>query len=297
MNDGHPEGDNKNIFTKIINGFGRKRREDDVTEEILDMVNEGHEQVIIKETEAQMIGNIIEFKEKQAEDVMTNRKSVVALDSRMTVEEAFEFVIKEKYSRYPVYKDNIDNIIGVLHLRDLLKVYQNEDTRNTPLEVLKHHILFDVTFTPGSRNIDALFKGMQSKKVHMAVVVDEYGQTAGIVTMEDILEEIVGNILDEYDDEEILINKQDDGSYIVDGSVDLEELEKLLDIEFDCDDIETINGYITYKMGRIPKENDSFKCECMGYSFEILEVKDKVVDKLVIKREPDNKKEGEEENE
>ena len=121
--------------------------------------------------------------------------------------------------------------------------------------------------------------------MNMAVVVDEYGQTAGIVTMEDILEEIVGNIFDEYDDEEVLISRQPDGSYIIDGQTLLEDIEDAFDMHFDCEDIDTINGYLIYKMGKIPQDNEQFECTCDGYSFRVLEVHDRMVTKVGARRE------------
>ena len=244
MNEGHPADGNEGLFSSLFKKItGKVKKDDDVTEEeIMDMVNEGHEQGVLKENEAEMIGNIFEFGEKHASDVMTHRKSIVGIEADTTVEEAFEFIMGENYSRYPVYDGDIDNI-------------------------------------------SVLFKEMQSDKVHMAVVVDEYGQTAGIVTMEDILEEIVGNIFDEYDDEEVLISRQPDGSYIIDGQTLLEDIEDAFDMHFDCEDIDTINGYLIYKMGKIPQDNEQFECTCDGYSFRVLEVHDRMVTKVGARRE------------
>ena len=126
MNEGHPAEGNEGLFSGFFKKFGRGKREEDVTEEIMDMVNESHEQGVIAENEAEMIGNIFEFAEKQAEDVMTHRKNIVALDAALTVSEAFDIVMEESFSRYPVYDGDIDNIIGILHIRDLLKVYVKE---------------------------------------------------------------------------------------------------------------------------------------------------------------------------
>ena len=244
MNEGHPADGNEGLFSSLFKKItGKVKKDDDVTEEeIMDMVNEGHEQGVLKENEAEMIGNIFEFGEKHASDVMTHRKSIVGIEADTTVEEAFEFIMGENYSRYPVYDGDIDNIIGILHIRDLLKIYSEEKNRKKKLVDMKHQVLFDASYIPETRNISVLFKEMQSDKVHMAVVVDEYGQTAGIVTMEDILEEIVGNIFDEYDDEEVLISRQPDGSYIIDGQTLLEDIEDAFDMHFDCEDIDTING-------------------------------------------------------
>ena len=249
------------------------------------MVNEGHEQGVLAENEAEMINNIFEFADRQASDVMIHRKNIVAIDCETTVNEAFDFILKENFSRYPVYDGDIDNIIGILHLRDLLKVYVDEANRDKKIKEVKHQLLFDATYIPETRNLSVLFKEMQSKKTHMAIVVDEYGQTSGLITLEDVLEEIVGDILDEYDDEEVLINRRDDGSYILDGQTTLEDIEELFEIHFDCEDIDTINGYMIYKMGKIPSENEEFSCTCDGYEFKVLEVKDKMITKVLAVKE------------
>lgn len=286
MNEGHPADGNEGLFSSLFKKItGKVKKDDDVTEEeIMDMVNEGHEQGVLKENEAEMIGNIFEFGEKHASDVMTHRKSIVGIEADTTVEEAFEFIMGENYSRYPVYDGDIDNIIGILHIRDLLKIYSEEKNRKKKLVDMKHQVLFDASYIPETRNISVLFKEMQSDKVHMAVVVDEYGQTAGIVTMEDILEEIVGNILDEYDDEQELISKQPDGTYIIKGQTTLEEIEDILDIKFDCEDIDTINGYLIYKLGKIPEDNEQFETECEGYIFQVLSVENKMISLVKVRK-------------
>lgn len=284
MNDGHPADGNEGLFSSFLRKFSPKgRREDDVTEEeIMDMVNEGQNSGVLKEDEAEMISNIFEFGEKQAQDVMTHRKSIVAIECNTTIGEAFDIILEENFSRYPVYDGDIDNIIGILHLRDLLKIYVDENNRKRTIMELKNQVLFDASYVPETRNISALFKSMQSQKVHMAVVVDEYGQTAGIVTMEDILEEIVGDILDEYDEEEELISRQPDGSYIMDGQTTLEDIEDMFDIKFDCEDIDTINGYLIYKMGKIPQENEEFETVCDGYRFKVLKVSNKMITDIEV---------------
>lgn len=280
MSDVHPVEDNNNFLTGLFKKLGRKREEDVTEEEIMDMVNEGHEQGVLAENEAEMINNIFEFADRQASDVMIHRKNIIAIDGERTVNEVFDFILHENFSRYPVYEDDIDNIIGILHLRDLLKLYVDEANREKKIKEVRHQLLFDATYIPETRNLSVLFKEMQSKKTHMAIVVDEYGQTSGLITLEDVLEEIVGDILDEYDDEEVLINRKEDGSYVLDGQTTLEDIEDLFDIHFDCEDIDTINGYMIYKMGKVPSGNEQFVCECGGYEFKVLEVEDKMITKV-----------------
>ena len=205
-----------------------------------------------------------------------------ALDAALTVGEAFGIVMEESFSRYPVYDGDIDNIIGILHIRDLLKVYVKEEDRNKKLYQVKNQVMFEPFCIPETRSVSVLFKEMQSKKNHFAVVVDEYGQTTGIVTMEDILEEIVGNILDEYDEEEVQIKQISEGRYEMDGQTPLEDIEEKLGIKFNCEDIDTINGYMIYKLGKIPSENEKFETECGGYTFRILSVSGKMIQKVLV---------------
>ena len=257
MNDGHPADGKEKRFSSLLKLFGRGKRDEDVTEEIMDMVNESHEQGVLEENEAEMIGNIFEFGEKQASDVMTHRNNIVALD---------------------------DNITGILHIRDLLKIYVDKDNQDRKLRDVEDTVLFKPYCIPETRNISPLFRQMQSEKIHMAIVVDEYGQTAGIVTMEDILEEIVGNILDEYDEEEEQIVTDADGSYIIEGQADLEDVEAKLGIEFECEDIDTLSGFMIYKLGKIPDDGENFEVEYKGYIFRTLDVRGRMILKVKVEK-------------
>jgi putative hemolysin len=273
-----------NIILRIF-GVKPDGDDDNVTEEeIMTMVNEGHEQGVIEADEAEMISNIFEFGDKQAADIMTHRSNIVAVDGDLTLEEAVSFMLHENNSRFPVYEGDIDTIIGIIHIKDALKEYGNVAKSEEKIKDIKE-LLYDVKLIPETRNIDDLFKRMQSEKVHMAVVVDEYGQTVGLVTMEDILEEIVGNILDEHDEDEEQITKKGDDTYIVDGMTLLEDLEEELGIKFEVEDINTINGFIIFKTGRIPDEGQiGTSIEYCGCRFEILEVEGKVIRTVKINR-------------
>ncbi|MBQ8914127.1 MAG: HlyC/CorC family transporter, partial [Lachnospiraceae bacterium] len=177
--------------------FSKKINEEKVEEDILSMVEEGHEQGVIEENEAEMISNIFEFSDKNARDIMTSRQKIIALEDTVDVEEALNFALENSFSRYPVYEEDIDNIIGVIHLKDLIAAYL-EDPKQNIKEILEEPIFIHPTF-----NISKLLQKMQNEKIHMAIVLDEYGQTEGLVAMEDIIEEIVGNIFDEHDEEEV----------------------------------------------------------------------------------------------
>lgn len=274
----------------VIRLFGMNpyMENDNVTEEeILTMVNEGHEQGVIEADEAELITNIFEFCDKEAVDIMTHRKNILALDGNMTLEEAVTFMLHENYSRYPVYDGDIDNIIGTLHIKDALKEYGNRVNRDEPVKDIPE-VMFDAVLIPGTRNINDLFKSMQSEKVHQVIVVDEYGQTVGLVTMEDILEEIVGNIFDEHDEEEEQITQKDDNSYVVDGLTLLEDLEDELSIDFYVDDIDTLNGFLILKTGKIPSP-DQVGTEIIyeGFVFKILETEKKIIRTVGITKLPE----------
>lgn len=277
--------------TVLINGVTRlalmvwgvdiDKNVDNVTEEdIKSMVNEGHEQGVLEADEVEMITNIFELDEKTAEDVMTHRKNLVALDCTLTLREALDFILKEgSNSRYPVYREEIDDIIGVLHMRDAVIFFEQEEYKDRTLDQIPE-LLREPHFIPETRNLDNLFREMQSQKTHMEIVVDEYGQTVGIVTMEDILEEIVGNIMDEYDVEEDLIAVEEDGSFLMSGMASLEQAAKVLEISFEEEGEEvydTINGFLISKLGRIPGDGEEPVVICLGYEFRILKVENKMI--------------------
>lgn len=268
---------------------------ENVTEEdIMSMVNEGHEQGVLEADEAEMITNIFELNDKEACDIMTHRTNISALESSMTLEEAVSYILKEgNNSRYPVFTEDIDNIIGILHLRDAVVYAEEEANKSRSLEEIPG-LLREAHFTPETRNVDKLFEEMQSRKIHMEIVVDEYGQTAGIVTMEDILEEIVGNIMDEYDVEEEFILAQPDGSYIIDGLTPLDEAAAALDVEFDESDYEnydTMNGLIVSKLHHLPEEGERYEVECSGYLFYVLKVENKVIQSIRAVKLPEKEQE------
>lgn len=267
------------VVLKLL-GVDISASEENVTEEeIMSMVNEGHEQGVLEAREAQMITNIFKLDDKKAGDIMTHRTNLVMIDGAMPLEEAISFILSEgKNSRYPVYGEDMDDIIGILHMKDALIYAEKEGRSAMPVSQIPG-LLREAHFIPESRNIDLLFKEMQSQKTHMAVVVDEYGQIAGIVTMEDILEEIVGNILDEYDAEEEYIVPSEDG-FILDGLTPLEEIGDALDIEFtkeDGDNFDTLNGFLISKMDRIPQDDEDFEMEFEGYRFKVLSVENKTI--------------------
>lgn len=280
------------IAKGILRIFGIKNpdAEENVTEEeIITMVNEGQEQGVLEAGEAEMITNIFELGDKHAGDIMTHRSNIEAVESTITLDNFIQNHIEGKYSRFPVYEGDIDNIVGTIHIRDALIFYRNIPNRKKLLKDIKG-LLRKPYMVPETMDIDDMLKDMQEKKIHMGIVVDEYGQTAGIVSMEDIIEEIVGNILDEYDDEEEVVEYAGDDTYVVDGLTDIEDINSLLGIKIESDGFETLNGFLISKLGRIASENETEAIEAYGFSFKILEVTGNVIRKVEITKI--DKKEG-----
>ncbi len=265
--------------------FGMKHsyEESDVTEdEIISMVNEGHEQGVLQASEAEMITNIFEFGDKEAQDIMTHRTNIIDIDGNMTLAEAIVFMLEENKSRYPVYEDDIDHIIGILHFKDAIRMAKAKPAyENKPIKSIKG-LLMEAKFIPETRNINALFKNMQSMKVQMVIVIDEYGQTAGLVAMEDILEEIVGNILDEHDEDEAHIRVKNEKEYIIEGLTPIEDVEEQLGISLKEDAFETLNGFMISRMEHIPEDKEKFETEAEGYRFRILKAQNKMVQSVLV---------------
>ena len=277
---------------KLFNN--RKADEEKVEEEIISMVNEGNEQGLIHDDEVEMITNIFEFSEKEVRDVMTPRSDVVGIDKHTTMDETIKIMLENNYSRYPVFDDDLDNIVGILYFKDFVKAYLKD--KNQTIE----QIMVEPIFVHPTKNISELFKRMQKEKIHMVIVVDEYGQTEGIIAMEDILEEIVSNIQDEYDEDEQYyeedyddefsnVSDDDDDDialaghgYIVGGRAELDELSEHLGIEFPDEDFQTLNGFMLYELGRLPYENEKIDITYKGYNFETIGIKDKMIDKVRI---------------
>ncbi len=275
----------------LVRLFGINPREfdDEVTEdEILNMVNEGHEQGVLDEHEAEMISNIFQWGDTEAQDIMTHRKHICAIDGSLQLTEAITFIVGEPNSRFPVYEENIDNIVGVLHLRDAVAAHEKGGYDNWKIKDIPD-LMRPVIFIPETRNIDDLFRSMQSRKMQMVIVVDEYGETAGLVTMEDILEEIVGNILDEYDVDEHFILPDGENSYLLAGLTPLEQVEEALHVSFDTEDYDTLNGYLISRLDRIPDPQDHSEIIQKEWSFSITKVDHRMIQWVrAVKLLPDN---------
>lgn len=285
-------------FRKIKNGektLSNLSSNDVTEEEIISMVNEGHEQGVLLESEAEMIHNIFEFGEKEAKDIMTHRNSIVAIDGNISYYDAVSYIIEAGRSRFPVYLEDINNIIGVLHIKDALFYAQKNEVFRTSIKDIPK-LIRDVNFITETININTLFKQMQTDKNHMCIVVDEYGQTSGIVAMEDILEEIVGNIEDEHDEEEQTFSVESDGSYTFDGLTELRDVLEVIELPVEDDAFETLNGLLVSLLDKVPTDGVCEEITAHGYRFEIQRVEDRIVREVRITKCEENDTEDEPEN-
>ena len=270
-------------FQKLFGSRSKDELEDEFEDEIISMVNEGHEQGVLLASEATMIQNIFEFGDKDAKDIMVHRKQMVCLDGDMTFSEALDSICDTTFSRYPVYLQDFDHMIGVLHIKDTLSYARNQQWYGRKLRDFDE-LLQPVEFVPETHGLNTLFAKMQSKKCHMMLVVDEYGQTSGLISMEDILEEIVGNIQDEHDDETESIARVSTDCFVMDGTTTLENASEVLGVSFP-EEFETLNGFLVSLLGRIPNEHESFDIVYETYCFHVLDVEGKMIQQVQVSAE------------
>ncbi len=254
---------------------------DAVTEEdIMQMVDIGEEKGAIEADEREMIENIFEFNNMNAGDCMIHRKDITAIDIESTDEEVLDTIRQSGLSRFPVYEGSIDNVLGILTTRDYL--LSKAEGRNVPLRALVR----PAHFVPESVRADVLFQEMQSRKQHMAIVVDEYGGTSGLITLEDLLEEIVGNIYDEFDPkEEPEITRLSGGRWRISGAADLESVSKALDIELPTDEeYDTLGGLVFSRLTEIPSDGEHPVVECFGLRISVEQIADRRVEWAVVEK-------------
>lgn len=257
-----------NFISKI---FGISENEEEIVteEEIKMMVDEGEEKGTIEQDEKMMINNIFEFNDKTVSEVMTHRTEVYAIEIHEDLNKIFNEINELTYSRIPVYEETIDNIKGILFVKDILKKLSNHE------KIVISEICREAYFVSESKPINELFKDLQKNKKQMAIVIDEYGGTAGIVTMEDLLEEIVGNIFDEYDEVENDYEKIDDNTYRIHGTVSINQVKKILNVNIPEGEYDTLSGYLLELLGRIPEEGEKPEIETKDVLYKIEEFSDK----------------------
>lgn len=269
------------LLTSVTNGISKifgvgENEEETVTEEeIKMMVDQGEESGTIKEDEKELINNVFEFNDITVSEIMRHRKDIFAVDINISTDELLEELSKEeyRYSRIPVYDETIDEIKGVLYVKDILK---NINKKTFKVK----NVIKDAYFISQNRLINEVFKELQKNKKQLAIILDEYGGTAGIVTMEDILEELVGDIYDEYDKEESEYEKIDENTYILSGSMPIFDVNKLLEADIPEGEFDTISGFLQDKLGRIPEDKEKPIIETEKVTYKIEKSEDKRIIKI-----------------
>lgn len=285
------KGSKDNTVKKLWRKILRKEDSQQLEEEVMSMLEAGQESGILKEEGKKMINSIFAFDDKLAYEIMTPRTDVFMIDIEDPPEEYLNDLMTLRYSRIPVCKGETDNIIGILHIKDYLIQAWEKGFDGVDIE----SIIRQAYFVPETKNIDSLLYEMQRQKQQIAILIDEYGGFSGIVTMEDIIEQVVGDIDDEYDEEEEIIDKVDDNIYLVDGDVDLDDLDEELGIDLVSEYSETIGGFIIDMLGEIPDENDVGRIvEFENYQFKIMAIQDRRIERVKIYILPKETEEGKE---
>ena len=256
---------------------------DTVTEEdIRQLVDVGEEIGAIEGTQKDMVNNIFEFDDITAAEIMTPRTDLTAAEVEAPLTEVLAEAVQDGYSRIPVYENDIDQIIGILYIKDLLPYVG----RAIPDDVTVRSLLREAYYVPDTKRCNDLFDEMNEKHLQMAVVVDEYGGVAGIVTMEDLLEAIVGNMQDEFDDEEEEVTQLDDNSFEVDGSMNISDLSELLEVELPEGDYDTLAGFLLDQLEYVPEEGEKATVVYKNVTFSILAMDDRRIEQVLVHREP-----------
>jgi len=247
-------------------------------EEIKAIVAIGEEEGVLEEEERKMIHSILEFGDTIVKEIMVPRTDIVALPEDTTLKEALEVARKEGYSRIPVYSGSIDNIVGILYVKDIIVFLERGK-----MDLKVKEIMREPFFVPETKRVDELLKEFQKNKTHMAIVLDEYGGTAGLVTLEDVLEEIVGEIFDEYDfKEEARLEQIGENEWMADGKLDIDAIEEYFGIEITEEETETLGGFVSSLLGHVPQVGE--KCVFDGLEFEVVSVANRRVGKIKIKK-------------
>lgn len=269
------DADGRRSFLKSI--FTRNKKDNVTEEDILNLVDDSTEQGILEESEREMINNVFEFGDRDAGDLMTHRTNIAAVEKNDNIMDIVNIAIDRGFSRIPVYEDDIDNIIGIVYVKDLLSLIGCSDLDNFHIT----DFLRRVIYVPESTKCNDLFDKFTGEKQHMAVVIDEYGGTSGLVTLEDIIESVFGNIQDEYDNEAEEFTVIDENTMTIDGTTDLDDVSKMLKIDLEKgDEYDTLGGLITDRLGRIPGPNEHPEIVIDNYRFTVLLLEDRRILKV-----------------
>ena len=252
-------------------------------EEIRMLVDTGLERGTIQQSEKMIIHNIFDFDNKDVSDMMTHRTDMIAISADTPFEEVLEIVQSEQYTRFPVFEERVDNIIGILHVKDLIVQFRKDTTR--PKSIMD--IIRPAYFVSETKKGDDLLEELQQNRVHMAIVVDEYGGTAGIITIEDLIEEIVGSIYDEYDEEESIFEQVDGNTYIFTGIAHLDEVSQITKASLPEEEYDTLSGFMVGTLGRIPTKQERPEFEFRGFRYKVLEVGKQRIRRIQMTRLPE----------
>jgi CBS-domain protein len=274
-----------NLILKIFHSNSKEFEEKVSEEEIKALVETASEKGVFNDIEKEMINSIFSFDDITAKDIMISRKDTYKIDIDEPLNEYIDELLESYYTRIPVYKENIDDIIGILNIKDLILEARNVGFDNINIE----NLIQKPYFVPEMKNIDELFKEMQKNRNHMAILVDEYGGFSGIVTIEDLIEQIMGDINDEHDDEEESIKKLSDNVYLINGTTEIREVNKELDLELENENYDTISALVIENLGYIPEEGEKPSITIDNLLFKVELVSDNRIEKLklIIKENPE----------
>ena len=270
----------KTLMERLFGSKDADQKQAETEEEILSLVEEGKEKGLIEDDTKNIIENVFDFDDTVAYEIMTHRRDMTSLEDTEPLDRVVSTAIDSGHSRIPVWHDDIDNIVGILYVKDLLQYVG----KPAPSDFKLRALLRPAMFVPRTKDCRSLFAFMQKHRTQIAVVVDEYGGTEGIITLEDLIEDILGNIRDEYDDEEDEIRRLDDGRYTVDGSTSLDDVEELTGVTLGDSDSETVAGFILDKLGRIPTSDEQPYVESDGLRFTALRTDDRRILEVLIEK-------------
>jgi CBS domain containing-hemolysin-like protein len=275
------EGDSEQGFLGLIRSLIKKKthlgNSNDLAEEIHDLMDEGQAKGITTNEEYHMVSGVLDLKETKAHSIMIPRIDISSAPIESTLGEVIRLVNDCGHTRIPIHNDNIDEIVGILHAKDLLRLWGKDPATKIPVDILGAPY-----YTPETRKVSDLLKDLKREKTHLAIVTDEYGGTAGIITIEDIIEEIVGEIMDEHDSEERLLTVINDESLLVDARLEVEKLEDHLHVQLQKGEFESVGGFIINLLGRIPDKNEKITFEDL--EFTVQNADQRKIDKIIVTR-------------
>lgn len=271
----------QSLLDKIISLLKKKshiHNGTELTEELHELIDEGQAKGFISGEESDMVQGVLDLKDTKAHSIMIPRTEISSASINSTLGEIIQLVTDCGHTRIPIYHENIDEIVGILHAKDLLKLFGKDPEQKIPQEILRKPY-----FAPRNQKVSELFKDLRKKKTHLAIVTDEYGGTAGMITIEDIIEEIVGEILDEHDNDVPLLSVVDEKSVLVDARMEIEKLGEHFQIELPEGEFESVGGFIIHLLGKIPRQGEKVRFENLVMTIKSAD--NRRIDKILISRE------------